>query len=161
MYARDHALIATPMGPVRIDGTDRTLTSIRICAEGPATRGAATAVRAAVEQLEQWLAGERQDFDLPLEPAATPRGQVLRAALVAVPYGETLSYGAFARRMESSPRAIGQLCARNPFPIVVPCHRILGSGGALGHYSGGEGPRTKTWLLDHERRHSHSGGTLL
>jgi methylated-DNA-[protein]-cysteine S-methyltransferase len=158
MYARDQALIATPIGPIRIDGGAR-VTSIRICAEGPPSRGSADAVRAAAEQLEQWLAGDRRDFDLDLEPAATPRGEELRAGLVAIGYGETLSYGALARILGSAPRAIGQLCARNPFPIVVPCHRVLGSGGALGHYSGGEGPKTKSWLLDHERH--HSGGSLL
>lgn len=159
MYARDHALIATPVGPVRVDGDETGISAVWICADGPPGRGSAAAVREAVAQLEQWFAGARRDFDLPLAPARTPRGEQLRDGLVAVPYGETLSYGALARLLGSSPRAIGQLCARNPFPILVPCHRVLGSGGALGNYSGGEGPKTKSWLLDHERR--HSGGTLL
>jgi methylated-DNA-[protein]-cysteine S-methyltransferase len=158
MYARDHALIATPIGPVRIEGGER-VSAIRIGGEGKRTPGSAPAVIAAAEQLERWFAGELREFDLLLEPAGTPRGEALRAGLVAVGYGETLSYGALARVLGSAPRAIGQLCARNPFPIVVPCHRVLGAGGALGHYSGGDGPRTKSWLLDHERR--HSGGTLL
>ena len=158
MYARDHALIATPIGPVRIEGGDR-LSGIRIGAEGARTPGSAPAVLAAAEQLERWFAGELKAFDLALEPAGTSRGEELRAGLVAIGYGETLSYGALARILGSAPRAIGQLCARNPFPIVVPCHRVLASGGALGAYSGGDGPKTKAWLLDHERR--HSGGTLL
>lgn len=109
-------------------------------------------MRIAAEQIAQWFAGERQDFDVPLTPAPTPRGDTLRQGLVAVGFGETLSYGALAQRLGSSARAIGQLCARNPFPLIVPCHRIVGSGGALGHYSAGEGPTTKFWLLDHERR---------
>ena len=159
MYARDHALIATPVGAIRIDGDESVITGLRICGEGLPGRGSAAAVREAVAQLEQWFAGERQAFDLPLEPATTARGEALRQGLVAVPYGDTLSYGALARLLGSAPRAIGQLCARNPFPIIVPCHRILGAGGALGHYSGGEGPKTKSWLLDHERR--HAGGSLL
>lgn len=159
MYARDHALIATPIGRVRIDGDETRIASIRICADGPLAHGIAAPVRAAAEQLEQWFAGERRDFELVLEPAGTPRGAELRDGLIAVGYGDTLSYGALARLLGSSPRAIGQLCARNPYPIVVPCHRILGSGGALGSYSGGEGPKTKSWLLDHERR--LSGGTLV
>jgi len=75
---------------------------------------------------------------------------------MAIPPGETISYGALARIAGSSPRAIGQACARNPFPIVVPCHRVVGSGGAIGHYSAGRGIITKSWLLDHERR----GGLL-
>ena len=159
MYARDHALIATPVGAIRIDGDEGMVTGLRICAEGPPGRGRGAAVREAVVQLEQWFAGERRDFDLPLEPAGTARGETLRRGLVAVRYGKTLSYGALARLLRSAPRAIGQLCARNPFPILVPCHRILGAGGVLGHYSGGEGPKTKSWLLEHERR--HAGGSLL
>lgn len=159
MYARDHALIATPIGAIRIEGDDAVLMAIRIGGDGTPSRGSASAVREAAEQLEQWFAKERDAFDLPLAPAGTPRGEELRAGLIAIGYGETLSYGALARVLGSSPRAIGQLCARNPFPIVVPCHRVLGSGGALGHYSGGDGPKTKSWLLEHERRHSR--GTLL
>ncbi|WP_213979559.1 methylated-DNA--[protein]-cysteine S-methyltransferase [Sphingomonas sp. dw_22] len=159
MYARDHALIATPLGTIRIEGDDAQVTAVRIGAEDAASPGAAAAVREAAEQLEQWFAGERQDFTVPLAPAATPRGEELRAGLIAVGYGETLSYGALARQLGSSPRAIGQLCARNPFPILVPCHRVLGSGGALGAYSAGEGPKTKSWLLEHERRFAK--GTLL
>jgi methylated-DNA-[protein]-cysteine S-methyltransferase len=135
------------------------LTSIRLCVGGVPARGSATAVCKAAEQLAQWFAKEREDFDLALEPVGTARGEELRAGLVAIGYGETLSYGALARVLGSSPRAIGQLCARNPFPIVVPCHRVLASGGALGFYSGGEGPKTKSWLLEHERRHME--GTLL
>jgi methylated-DNA-[protein]-cysteine S-methyltransferase len=159
MYARDHALIATPIGAIRIEGGDGVLTGIRIGGEDVPSAGSATAVRAAVEQLEQWFAKEREDFDLPLAPTGTPRGEALRAGLIAVGYGETLSYGALARALGSSPRAIGQLCSRNSFPIVVPCHRILGEGGRLGNYSGGDGPKTKSWLLEHERRHVK--GTLL
>lgn len=159
MYARDHAGIATPIGPIRIEGDETALTSIRIGNAGTMFKGSAAAVRAAAEQLEQWFAKEREDFDLPLVPTDTPRGDALRAGLIAVGYGETLSYGALAQLLGSSPRAIGQLCARNPYPIVVPCHRVLGSGGALGQYSGGDGPKTKSWLLEHERRLPE--GTLL
>ncbi len=158
MYARDHALIATPIGPIRIEGDER-LSGIRIGAEGRRTPGSAPAVLAAAAQLERWFAGELREFDLALESAGTPRGEALRAGLIAVGYGETLSYGELARLLGSAPRAIGQLCARNPFPIVVPCHRVLAGGGKLGHYSGGDGPKTKSWLLDHERH--HKGGSLL
>jgi methylated-DNA-[protein]-cysteine S-methyltransferase len=159
MYARDHALIATPIGMIGVEGDDQQLHAVRIVTGGTSRRGSAAAVRAASEQLEHWFAGERRAFDLPLQPCATARGAELRQGLVNVAFGETLSYGALARRLGSSARAIGQLCARNPFPILVPCHRILAGGGALGAYSAGEGPRTKSWLLEHERH--HSGGSLL
>ena len=152
MYARDHALIATPIGTIRVEGDDAQLLSVRIGADGPPARGSGPAVRAAAEQIEAWFAGDRRSFDLPLAPAPTPRGEALRAGLIAVGFGETLSYGALAQRLGSSARAIGQLCARNPFPLLVPCHRVLNGGGALGAYSAGDGPTTKAWLLDHERR---------
>lgn len=153
MYARDHGLIATPIGAIRIDGDDAVVTRITIGATGPVREGASAAVRAAVEQLRAWFDGRLQQFDLPLPAPATPRGGVLRDGLVAVPYGATIGYGALARQLGSGARAIGQLCARNPLPIIVPCHRVLAANGALGSYSAGDGPATKQWLLDHERRH--------
>ena len=153
MYARDHALIATPIGPVQIEGGAQTLLRIHLGDEGPLTQGETTPVRSAADQITAYFSGDLKQFDLPLPCFASPRGNVLREGLMALEYGETASYGELARRLESGPRAIGQLCARNPFPIVVPCHRVLGAGGALGSYSAGDGPATKQWLLDHERRH--------
>lgn len=152
MYARDHALIATPIGPMRIEGKEGHLQRITIGVEGVAARGSSPAVRSAVDQLEQWFAGERRTFDLTLAPMATPRGAILRDGLIAVPFGQTIGYGELSRVLGSSARAIGQLCARNPFPLVVPCHRVLNQDGRLGAYSAGQGPTTKSWLLDHERR---------
>jgi methylated-DNA-[protein]-cysteine S-methyltransferase len=109
------------------------------------------AVLAAAEQLEAWFDGALTTFDLALAPARTPRGEVLRAGLVNVGYGSTTTYGALATTLGSSSRAIGQLCARNPFPIVIPCHRVLASGGGADRYSAGAGPITKQWLIAFER----------
>jgi methylated-DNA-[protein]-cysteine S-methyltransferase len=159
MYARDHAGIATPIGTVRVSGGEDAIEAVTLCTDDAPMPGSAAAVREAARQLAQWFAGERIVFDVPLAPLTSPRGMALRDGLVAIPYGETRSYGALAHALGSGPRAIGQLCARNPFPIIVPCHRVTGAGGTLGNYSGGRGPVTKIWLLDHERR--HSGGTLL
>jgi methylated-DNA-[protein]-cysteine S-methyltransferase len=151
MYARDTARIATPLGVITLVGDDDALQSITIGGEGSVVGGAARAVRAAEEQLDAWFTGTLTTFDLPLSPAASERGQLLRDAMIAIPYGETLSYGALAKRAGSSARAIGQACARNPFPIVVPCHRVLDASGRLGAYSAGAGPVTKSWLLAFER----------
>ncbi len=156
-YARDTAILATPVGIVRIEGDEQSVHRIRIEQERAAPRRAdAPAVIAAAEQLEAWFEGALTSFDIALTPAKTVRGQALRDGLIAVGYGKTMSYGALARQLSSGPRAIGQLCARNPYPIVVPCHRILGSGG-LGHYSAGDGVSTKRWLLDHEIKHGRDG----
>lgn len=149
MYAPDHARIATPLGPVALIAEGEQLTRIVIGHDVP--RGTSLFLRHAAEQFEQWFAGERRSFDLAIAPAATPRGAELRAGLIAVGYGTTQSYGGLARALGSSPRAIGQLCARNPLPILVPCHRILNADGSPGAYSAGDGTATKQWLLTHER----------
>lgn len=153
MYARDYALIATPIGNIAIEGDENRLVAIRIGDQRAVADGRTAAVRTAATQISDYFSGNLKAFDLPLTPASTPRGRQLRAGLVATGYGETLSYGELARRLDSGARAVGQLCARNPFPIIVPCHRILATGGTLGAYSAGDGPITKKWLLDHERRH--------
>lgn len=153
MYARDHTLIATPIGLLRIEGDGETLIRIDLGVEGDLRRGEIATIRNAADQIDAYFAGDLKTFDLPLPQIDSSRGRVLRAGLIALRYGETASYGELARRLDSGPRAIGQLCARNPFPIVVPCHRILGAGGTLGSYSSGDGPATKQWLLDHEQRH--------
>lgn len=152
MYARDTARIATPVGVITISGDDHELHAITLGGEGEIVAGTAAPVRAAAEQLTAWFAGALTTFDLALSAAASERGAALRSAMVAIPYGDTLSYGALAKRAASSARAIGQACARNPFPIVVPCHRVLNASGSLGAYSAGEGPITKQWLLASERR---------
>ena len=151
MYARDAASIATPIGLVRVTGTADRIDSIAILAGGDAVATDAPAIREALRQIEAYFARRLTAFDLPLAPSPTDRGAVLRQGIVDIGYGQTASYGALAKAIRSSPRAIGQACARNPFPIVVPCHRILGAGGALGAYSAGNGPITKSRLLDHER----------
>jgi methylated-DNA-[protein]-cysteine S-methyltransferase len=151
MYARDTARLATPIGLVVLTGTEEALEQVTILPEGAPEAGSAAAVRLAVEQVELYFAGELDRFDLPLAPARTPRGEMLRAAIVAVGHGETETYGLLAARIGSSARAVGQACARNTLPLVVPCHRILTTAGA-DRYSAGEGPVTKQWLLAHERR---------
>lgn len=150
MSSRDHGGIATPIGYVSVTIHNETIAAIRISVD-PVPRGTSSFWRQASEQIEQWLAGERRDFDLPLAPAQTPRGEALRGAMIELAYGSVTTYGALAKKIASSPRAIGQACARNPLPIIVPCHRVLSAGERLGFYSAGSGPATKAWLLSHER----------
>ena len=156
------AALSSPIGPIVIESDGDRLLSLRILAEGiavPAELGpppGGSLLADAAVQIAAYFARTLDDFDIPLAPAATPRGQELREAMIAIPIGETLSYGAFARIAGSAPRAIGQACARNPLPLIVPCHRVVGSGGTIGHYSGANGVATKMWLLDHEKR----GGLL-
>lgn len=151
MYAPETAAVATPIGLVVIEGDDVTITRIRLAPLGSTQTSRSPALQAAAEQLSAWFGGRLRHFDLPLAPAATPRGAVLRQAIVAVGYGDTAGYGELAQAIGSSARAVGQACARNPFPLVVPCHRVLQAGGVLGPYSAGDGPTTKRWLLAFEQ----------
>lgn len=109
-------------------------------------------LRRAVAQLQDWFDDPASPFDLPLSPYGTPFRQRVWQALREIPAGETRSYGEVARLLGSAARAIGQANGANPIPILIPCHRVLAAGGALGGYSGGEGPVTKLWLLNHEKR---------
>jgi len=151
MYAPDHAALATPIGLVRVHARDR-LESVTIVPDGEEVAAATALLRAALEQLSDYFAGHRTAFDLPLAPSATPRGEALRAAMAAIPFGETRTYGEAAHRIGSSPRALGGACRRNPFPVIIPCHRVISASGAQ-FYSAGAGPSTKAWLLAHERQH--------
>ncbi len=89
-------------------------------------------------QLEEYFAGERTAFDLPMELDGTPFQKEVWTELSRIPYGETISYGELARRVgrPNGPRAVGQANGRNPIPVIVPCHRVL-AGNGLGGYGGG------------------------
>lgn len=153
-YAPDHALIATPIGMVRIIGGDDAVARIHIeSGQQPERCATMRAVREAEAQVRLYFEGSLRRFDMPLEPFRTERGEIMRAGIASVGYGETLSYGGVARAIGSGPRAIGQACARNPYPLVIPCHRILAGGGRLGNYSAGDGAESKLWLLRHEAHH--------
>lgn len=144
--------VASPLGDLTLTSAGGKLTAV---SWGRAVREDSDALLDETAcQLDQYFAGTRQDFDLPLAPAGTPFRQQVWKAMLAIPYGGTLSYGDVARALSSAPRAVGGACGANPIPIVIPCHRILGSGGAAGGYSGGAGLATKAWLLDLERRHT-------
>jgi len=104
-------------------------------------------LRRARDQLEDYFDGTRQDFDLPLAPEGTAFQKRVWKAMRDIPSGATRTYGDIARIIDSAPRAVGQACGRNPIPIFIPCHRVLGSQGSIGGYSGGEGLATKRGLL--------------
>lgn len=105
---------------------------------------------AAVRQLGEYFAGERTEFDLPLDAAGTTFQHQAWAALVRIPYGQTVSYGEQAVMLgdKNKARAVGAANGKNPIPIVVPCHRVVGSNGQLTGFAGGLD--AKAWLLRHE-----------
>lgn len=98
-----------------------------------------TLLREAKQQLQAWFAGDRRAFELPLAPEGTPFQRDVWDALCRIPYGETVSYGDIAAdvgRPDAS-RAVGAACGRNPLPIVIPCHRVVGRNGSLTGFGGG------------------------
>jgi methylated-DNA-[protein]-cysteine S-methyltransferase len=101
-------------------------------------------------QLQEYFAGERREFDLPLAPAGSEFELAFWQALLEIPYGETASYGQIARRVGAphAARAVGVANARNPIAVIVPCHRVIGADGTLTGYGGGL--ERKRLLLDLE-----------
>lgn len=112
-------------------------------------------LEAAAAQMSAYFAGAGRHFDLPCDLSGlSPFSQAILAALCQVPYAATISYGELARAAghPGAARAVGGVMARNPLPLILPCHRIIGKSGALTGYSGGAGLKTKAWLLDFEAR---------
>jgi methylated-DNA-[protein]-cysteine S-methyltransferase len=142
--------LLTPLGPLTLSEEDGAIVALdwgrgRDQEETPG-------LRAAADQLQDYFDSRRVSFDLPLAPFGSPFRQRVWAALRAIPPGETRGYGDLARELGTAARAVGGANGANPIPIIIPCHRVVGAGGALGGYSGGEGPTTKRYLLDLERR---------
>ena len=109
-------------------------------------------LRDACDQLQDYFDGKRMSFNLPLAPKGSDFQKRVWAALCAIPPGETRSYADIARTIGSAPRAVGRANGGNPIPLIIPCHRVIAADGSLGGYSGGDGPATKRYLLDHESR---------
>ena len=151
----------TPIGTLRLVGGEDAVDRIDLpnrAAEPPnpswvASNGALpTALAQAKRQLEEYFAGERREFDLPLAAGGTDFQRRVWAELGRIPFGETISYGELAARVgkPTASRAVGAANGRNPLPVVVPCHRVIGTSGRLVGYGGGL--PTKQALLDLERR---------
>lgn len=157
----------SPLGPITLRGDATALTAIELHGldrasrplplpepsaanpTAPAHAPAPAPLRAAAEQLADYFAGRRRDFELPLRPAGTAFQQAVWTALAAVPWGSTVSYGelAIAIGRPRSVRAVANAVGANPLPIVHGCHRVLAAGGRLGGYSAGDGSATKLQLL--------------
>jgi len=107
----------------------------------------------AVRQLRAWLKDPRFEFTLPLQPKGTPFQRRVWEGIAAIPAGATLTYGELAQAIGSGPRAVGNACGANPYPLVVPCHRVVAANQGLGGFArqrGGFLLEVKRWLLAHE-----------
>ncbi|GLY76134.1 methylated-DNA--[protein]-cysteine S-methyltransferase [Actinoallomurus iriomotensis] len=152
-----HTVVDSPIGPLTLVGADGALTGVYMDRQRyrpePETFGDRDDVpfTEAARQLEEYFAGTRTRFDLPLAPAGTPFQRQVWEALQVIPYGQTVSYGQLADRLgrPAAARAVGFANGHNPISIIVPCHRVVGSNGDLTGYGGGL--ERKRRLLDFER----------
>lgn len=159
----NYTVIETPLGPILTAESGRGLVQIIIGQDGPAGLTAfcrkwfpdLKITPAAVDsaaQIQEYIQGTRREFDLALDLKGTDFQIQVWQGLREIPYGRTSTYGQVAREVgrPRSARAVGQACGANPIPLVVPCHRVLASGGGLGGF--GSGLKWKKWLLNLEDR---------
>lgn len=135
--------IDSPIGPLTLTEDDGALTRLSWGTDGPDDT---PLLHEAERQLTAYFSGDLKCFDLPLSPQVTPLQQRFLDALLAIPYGETRTYGELAKDLGISPQAAGQACGANPIAIIIPCHRVVGSGN-LGGFSAPGGVETKVALL--------------
>lgn len=147
------AVLAAPFGAIGVRTEGGVIAEISFMPPGakPVAPKNPLAVRAAA-QLAAYLADPEARFILPLKPAGTAFQRSVWQAIAAIPPGSTARYGEVASHLSSSARAVGQACGRNPYPIVVPCHRVIGAGGLGGFANARDGYLldAKRWLLAHE-----------
>jgi methylated-DNA-[protein]-cysteine S-methyltransferase len=139
----NYQLLDTPLGTLRLVSNGVALEKIEFenhhSEQDAATPGSDPALEACAVQLQAYFAGTLDHFDLPLAPKGTDFQRAVWAQLSAIPYGELRSYGDIARAIDRprAVRAVGAANGRNPLPIVVPCHRVIGSDGSLTGFAGG------------------------
>jgi methylated-DNA-[protein]-cysteine S-methyltransferase len=160
---RRRLLLSSPVGPLLAEYDDEALRRLYFWPQGrhpPAgtrvepTREDPLGWRIA-EQLREYFAGTRREFDLPLALEGSDFQKQVWTALGTIPFGGTVSYAELGEWVGTrNARSIGQANARNPIPLILPCHRVLTAGGGLGGFMGqgpdGEGAQIKRWLLRHE-----------
>ena len=149
----------SPTGRLLLAGDDERLRYI-LFADGrepampqPNWHPSDTPLRETIRQLRAWFAGELRNFDLALAPEGPAFHQRVWRELCNIPYGETISYGELARRIGSpnASRAVGRANGANPIPIVIPCHRVIGSNGKLTGYGGGLPRKEFLLALEHKQ----------
>ncbi len=141
-------IIKTPLGNIGIVTQDKTITKV----DTLVTEKSNNTNNDIEQQLKNYFQNPKHKFTLKTKPHGTPFQQRVWQALTIIPSGKTLTYGELAKKLNSSPRAVGQACRHNPIPIIIPCHRVVGAA-SIGGYAGksqGEIANIKIWLLKHE-----------
>jgi methylated-DNA-[protein]-cysteine S-methyltransferase len=157
MAVKRRAYYRSPIGTLEIVGSQEGLTAVSFVRRRPVGGPPDSALREAVEQLDEYFRGRRKEFSLRLCLVGTDFQKRAWEELIRIPYGQTSSYGRVAKNLGKplAVRAVGQANHRNPISIIVPCHRVLGGDGGLVGYGGGLW--RKEWLLAHETKHARKG----
>jgi len=144
-------VVDSPIGPLGLIASDAGLRAVVFDGGRIRAEGRSQVLSQAMLQLDAYFDGELRTFDLPLELHGTEFQRRCWLALGSIPYGQTVSYGEQARRLglgNDAARAVGAANGRNPLPIVLPCHRVIGADGSLTGFGGGLD--MKRFLLEHE-----------
>ncbi len=145
-----HLSLQSPIGALTVFEEDGAIVSLDwgTAPDGLAPGGGETKLlRAARDQFAAYFRRELEIFDLPLAPPGSEFQRAVCRAMSGIPYGALRTYGDIAAAIGSAPRAVGGACGRNPIPVIIPCHRVVGAGGAMTGYSGAGGLETKRALL--------------
>jgi len=154
-------ILPAPIGSLTLIGTGAALTEIRFGEQtGSESLEETQVLRLAAAELTAYFSGALRVFSIPLSPQGTAFQRVVWQALTDIPYGQTATYGEIAAMINNpnACRAVGMANNRNPLPIVIPCHRVIGADGRLVGYGGGLG--VKEWLLELERTVTLNDSTL-
>jgi methylated-DNA-[protein]-cysteine S-methyltransferase len=152
---QNQIFLKNPLGTARISGNKEGITEIQILDEEiPTSKEIPDFLQSAAQQLDDYFKGNRQEFDLTLNPKGTSFQQKVWKALSEIPFGKTCSYLELSRKLGDAKaiRAVASANGKNPLWVVIPCHRVIGSDGSLTGYAGGL--HRKQWLLNHENNTS-------
>ena len=150
----NHFTYNTPFGKVTLASDGNAITHLVVGQrELPGAYAPNAVTNLAATQLQEYLAGQRRIFDVPLNPAGTPFQREVWRALEAIPYGGTCTYSQVAESIgrPTAARAVGGANNANPIPIIIPCHRVVPASGGIGGYAYGQ--KMKEFLLELERKH--------
>lgn len=145
----------SPVGILKITGDDQSITGLHfVKRRAKSDHQLPSAIKECLKQLDEYFAGKRKEFSIPLETKGTAFQKKVWKKLQQIPYGKTWSYGDVARKIhkKNASRAVGMANHHNNIAIVIPCHRVIGSDGSLTGYA--TGVWRKKWLLDHENQYS-------
>jgi len=139
----------SPVGWIKVEADDKIRGVTFVTKKGQEDRN--DVVDACIKQLDEYFAGERKTFDLPLQASGTSFQASVWGGLQTIPFGETRTYGQLAEQVQNpkAVRAVGGANGKNPISLIIPCHRVVASDG-MGGFSGGV--EKKKWLLDHEQQ---------